>query len=73
VSVVDSTKLGSAMATVMATAAASSGGSSSSSTGGGSSTGSSGGGGATDPLTLLACTLAIGFAAHRRRAAVQRK
>jgi hypothetical protein len=62
--------MGSAMATVMATAAAS-GGSSTSGMGGGSSTGSSGGGGATDLLTLLACTLAVGFAVHRRSAAVR--
>ena len=73
VSVMDSTKMASAAATVIATAAASSGGSSSSSTGGGSSTGSSGGGGASDPLTLLACALAVGFAVHRRTVAMLRK
>jgi serine protease len=73
VSVMDSTKMASATATVMATAAASSGGSSSSSTGGGSSTGSSGGGGASDPLTLLACALAVGFAMHRRSVVANRR
>jgi len=74
VSVTDSTKMASATATVMATASASSGSSSSSSTGGGSSTGSSGGGGgASDPLTLLACALAVGSALHRRSVVAKRR
>jgi serine protease len=62
VSAADSTKSASAQTTVVATAA-STGGSTTSSMGG---TGSGGGGGPMDPLTLLACTLVVGFSAYRR-------
>jgi serine protease len=72
VSVADSTKMGSAQATVMpSTATVTSGGGSSSTsgTGGGSSTSSGGGGGGPmDPLSLLACALVVGFVAKRRQA-----
>jgi hypothetical protein len=72
VSVVDSTKSASAQTTVTgAPTAATSGGSSTSSTGGGAAS-SGGGGGLMDPLTLIACTLAVGFAAYRRGIAVRR-
>jgi hypothetical protein len=70
VSVADSTKMGSAMVTVMASAAAT--GSSSSSTGGGSSgstsSSSGSGGGSVEPLTLLVCALVVGLVAKRRQA-----
>jgi serine protease len=73
VSVMDSTKSGSAQTTVTPTpAAASSGGSSSSTSSGGSSASSSGGGGPMDPVTLVASTLIIGFTAYRRRFAARR-
>jgi len=73
VSVMDSTKSGSAQTTVTPVpAAASSGGSSSTSNTGGSSTSSSGGGGPMDPLTLVACALVVGIAAHRRGVALRR-
>ena len=65
VSVADSTKMGSAQATVMpstATVTSGGGGSSTSGTGGGSSTSSGGGGGGPmDPLSLLACALVVGL------------
>jgi serine protease len=66
VSAVDSTKMASAQTTVVAipTAVVSGG---SSVAGSGSATGGSGGGGGLmDPLTLLACTLLVGFAVYRR-------
>jgi hypothetical protein len=73
VSVMDSTKSGSAQTTVTPVpAAASSGGSSSTSNTGGSSTSSSGGGGPMDPLTLVACALVVGITAHRRGVALRR-
>jgi len=71
VSVADSTKMGSAQATVMPSTATvtSGGGSSTSGTGGGSSSSSGGGGGGPmDPLSLLACGLVVGFVAKRRHA-----
>jgi serine protease len=72
VSVVDSTKSASAQTTVTgAPAAATSGGTSTSSMGGGAAS-SGGGGGPMDPLTLIACTLAVGFAAYRRGVAPRR-
>jgi serine protease len=70
VSAADSTKSASAQTTVAAAPA--SGGTppptngSTSSTSGSGMTSSSGGGGPMDPLTLLACTLVVGFAAYRR-------
>jgi len=73
VSTVDSTKSGSAQATVIATAAASSGGSSSSGAGGSGSTSSSGGGGPMDPLTLLAAGLVALVGVYRRGVAIRRK
>jgi serine protease len=72
VSVADSTKMGSAQATVMpstATVTTGGGSSSTSGTGGTSSTSSGGGGGGPmDPLSLLACALVVGFVAKRRHA-----
>jgi serine protease len=78
VSVVDSTKMGSAQVTVMPVTAAATGsgnGSSTSSTGSGSSTstsGGGGGGGALDVWSLLVYGLVVGFAAHHRAVAVRR-
>jgi serine protease len=76
VSVADSTKMGSAQATVMpstATVTSGGGGSSTSGTGGGSSTSSGGGGGGPmDPLSLLACALVVGYVAKRRHASGRR-
>jgi serine protease len=70
VSVADSTKMGSAQATVMpSTATVTGGNSSTSNTGGASSTsGGGGGGGPMDPLSLLACALVVGYVAKRRQA-----
>jgi serine protease len=72
VSAADSTKSASAQTTVVAPAAASggstitTGGSSTSSAGSGAASGSGGGGGGPmDPLTLIACTVVVGFAAYR--------
>jgi serine protease len=66
-SAADTTKSASAQVTITAVpTAAASGGSSTTSTTGTGATGGSGGG-AMDPLTLLACTLILGFAAYRRR------
>ena len=77
VSAVDSTKMGSAQATVMpaaATVTSGSGGSSTSSTGGGSTTSSGGGGGGPmDPLTLLASALVVGLVAKRRQAGCENR
>jgi serine protease len=64
VSAADSTKSASAQTTVVATAATT-GGNSTSSAGSGTASGG-GGGGPMDPLTLLACTLLLGFVAYRR-------
>jgi serine protease len=69
VSATDSTKSGSAQITVTPAPTAASSGSTTSSTGGSAA---SGGGGLMDPLTLLACTLVAGFAAHRRGVALRR-
>ena len=74
VSVVDSTKSGSAQVTVTPATAAAGGGSSSSGAGGSSSagSGSTSGGGPMEPWTLGACALAVAFVANRRRIAAQR-
>jgi serine protease len=61
ISSADATKSANAKATVLAVAASSSGASSTAATGG-----SSGGGGPMDPVTLIACALAVGFATRRR-------
>ena len=77
VSALDSTKMGSAQATVMpaaVTVTSGGGGSSASGTGGSSSTSSGGGGGGPmDPLSLLACALMVGFVAKRRHAPAGRR
>ena len=77
VSLADSTKMGSAQVTVVAATATATGGGDGSST---SSTvgtmsggnGGSGGGGPMEPLTLLVCTLIVGFVAKRRHASAWR-
>jgi serine protease len=76
VSAVDSTKMGSAQATVMpsaATVTSGGGGSSTSGMSGGSTSSGSGGGGPMDPLSLLACAIVAGVVAKRRHAACERR